>query len=1178
MNPLTNEKPPELAGTEGTEYESLTPILTTVDSRMQGVDEDSFQKLLNQYHPAIVELQRLGYRTGDQVWLRLLLPKKMPQQDALKRGLAFKPDPKNEPKKIVPIPIDGYLTLNGDRATFTRVYKVSGRTRLEPNGLGYLRDLNNKGYGVYLVVNPGGRSDEEITECRSLFYEVDDLSKDEQWTALRRLEAKISAEASLVVETAKSLHVYFMLMQGLQNAEWMTYQQRLIQEQKSDRAIHNPSRLMRLSGFDHQKWDDENKQLISTPINNVQVRRGAIDIAAFDAVLPQWDESFWNPGAAKARAREAGENWQTIDFNAPHVERKPSSNSRELGFDMRDFAHYLDHFVESGRRGWDTCQCPVHGRDGTDHSNDSLHISHSTGSYVCHTRKAECNPKAIWKAALEIAKSRGFTPPDYREINRGQVKKLNKLTSADSSIARQINERYIPDTLPVPIGEKLVVIASAKGTGKTRYLSRIAAQTFNESRKVLSLVHRQSLVEAMSKVLGIESIYDTKGKGEDAGRSRDVAQALGLAQCVNSMRGKKFDPNAWRNATIILDEFMQVLFHALDNDTCQAHRVEILQCLNTVINNALSPETAGCVVISDADVSDVGIEFVKNISGRTDLKPWVLLNTYKLDGFTAYNYENFKDDSGRTVKGNDHWLTCLSKSIEAGEKNVVLTTAKGRKSRFSTVNLERYFKNKYPDKTVIVIDGDTTKQLDHPAFGCFDDGGEYFTTLLTTHDIVIMTSVVETGLSIDIKGYFNNVFGYFGGNLEANSVRQMLARVRESIPRHVFIAERGTGHGETDAKKIIEQTKTVSNSNLHQIFKAAIEEGAINTTFLDAAITAWATLTAKKNLESKEYRKTVLDGLENEGYIVLPAHDIDCQEVREIGREATDNKNESEEEDAIAIQEEELISEQVRDERSKSTTVASEKERRENRKRYLFDQYMVEPTAELHKKDLDGYKRQLQRQYYLSIGKEYLQARDRAVIESLTFNKVAWCPDIAKKCLGGEIWALQLINVLTLLEHDEIKSTDEWLIAWAEGVKNHADEIKIFLGITINPKHSPIQVASSILRKLGLKPQLDRKEGGRGKQVRVYTIDGLDDGRIDIFSQWKVRDKNVSANTVVSDSNSSIIDAHDYSSLVNQLVEWAERAAEFFRVEVVEGAIATIRSIVDDSLFSAPTSELCLAD
>jgi hypothetical protein len=308
----------------------------------------------------------------------------MPLAEQLKRGLAFEP----EPGKIFEIAIDGYLRIGAEKLTFTRLTRdltTGEKTQERGYPFHWLLQQNMKGYGVYLVVNPGGREDAEITECRSLFYECDGISKDEQWTKLRSLETLLGRKATRVVETRNSLHCYFALEESLTPEDFRQYQQRLIQQQDSDRAIFNPARLMRLAGFDHQKWHVETESLEPTPVRIVQASASTFSASDFDYLLPAWDPSRWEKKPNSDRANGS------------------PSDVTDTPYDIRNFASYLEG-GSSRRRGWDCYKCPVH--EGV--SDDSLHIESSSGAFKCH---AGCDSKAVYDAALKLAQARGYQIP-----------------------------------------------------------------------------------------------------------------------------------------------------------------------------------------------------------------------------------------------------------------------------------------------------------------------------------------------------------------------------------------------------------------------------------------------------------------------------------------------------------------------------------------------------------------------------------------------------------------------------------------------------------------------------------------------------------------------------------------------------------------------------------------------
>lgn len=340
------------------------------------------------------QLEILGYTSPkSRVRVRCFVAKGMPLDEQLKQGTAWRKDKKT----IIPIPIEGWLYPNG---AFVRLRKkrCGDKVELDSNGnpiwieaksyrdgIAYLRSLNTSGYGVYLIPNEGGGADADINRFPSLFYECDAVTKDEQWQRLRSLEAALGHSASLVIETRSSLHCYFALtFDNLLPYTWTQNQQRLIQRQDSDPAICNPARLMRLAGFDHQKWNSETNTLEQFPVRLVQESDRKFALDEFERVLPQWNSDRWS-------------RHQTND----RVKTSPTDNP----WDIRNFAHCLDGYQIDGRQGWDTGKCPAHNGQ----SDNSLHIEQSTGAYKCH---ANCDPKDIYHAALELARSRGYQLPE----------------------------------------------------------------------------------------------------------------------------------------------------------------------------------------------------------------------------------------------------------------------------------------------------------------------------------------------------------------------------------------------------------------------------------------------------------------------------------------------------------------------------------------------------------------------------------------------------------------------------------------------------------------------------------------------------------------------------------------------------------------------------------------------
>lgn len=347
-------------------------------------------------HPSFAEvvtqLHNLGYKTGGKVYIRALIPKLTPLEESLRRGMAWRTADGN----IAPMTKEGYLNLFDNHCTFTawkenKETGVWGASRSYSDGLAYLSQLNQQGYGIYLIVNEGGRLDPDITRCPALFYECDNVSKEEQFEKIDELTRE-GYQPSFVLETRNSLHTYFRTYEeGIDG--WRMMQQRLIQRQDSDKSIHNPNRLMRLAGFYHWQWNKETRQLEPFRLQIRLVTEALYRRSDFDDFLPAHD----------------ADRWQDDNKGQGFKDRGPTDPT-DNPWDIRNFAHYLDNYREDGRRRWGhTAKCPAH--NGT--ATDSLHIRRDNGGVECHG-SGNCDPKDIRAAALELAISRGYPVPARR--------------------------------------------------------------------------------------------------------------------------------------------------------------------------------------------------------------------------------------------------------------------------------------------------------------------------------------------------------------------------------------------------------------------------------------------------------------------------------------------------------------------------------------------------------------------------------------------------------------------------------------------------------------------------------------------------------------------------------------------------------------------------------------------
>ena len=105
--------------------------------------------------------------------------------------------------------------------------------------------------GLYLVVNGQGHDDRHVTQGRALFYEYDDIPLEDQ---LLSWQSKGLPEPTFQVKTRKSIHTYYVFTEPIPIAQWQVLQKDLLSLMDGcDKAIKNPSRVMRLAGTWHTK-------------------------------------------------------------------------------------------------------------------------------------------------------------------------------------------------------------------------------------------------------------------------------------------------------------------------------------------------------------------------------------------------------------------------------------------------------------------------------------------------------------------------------------------------------------------------------------------------------------------------------------------------------------------------------------------------------------------------------------------------------------------------------------------------------------------------------------------------------------------------------------------------------------------------------------------------------------
>lgn len=986
--------------------------------------------------------------THDPVHIRLFKPKHIPDTKARALGILY-------PRK-------GRLTqVNG-----TYEYTTNGG-KTYTDGLAYLHELNRQGYGVYFVPNPGGDKDSQITKAQCLWYECDDLPLDAQQQLLDDIEQALGCPSTLVIRTRKSLHCYFVLTASITPQQFRSYQKRLIRKQGADKANCNPARCMRLAGYNHVAWLDD--ELVTTPVTIVSQHDGHHSIDSFEAVLPQAP----TPTAKRKR---------TTTGNVAIATDATSAR------DARNFAHLLPGYENRG--DWTVFQCPVHTQDGQAHSTDSIHIYNPTGGVVAH---CGCELRKVIDTALKLAQCEGY--------------KYEAKLWIDSQEAIEIMERHVhhsSDRITTLLRSPLVGIRSNKGTGKTEFCKHIVAQVRAESgAPCVVLTHRIQLHKALSNRLALRAYGDE-------------------SLCLDSLHprsAKQFRAQNYPGALVVIDECCQVRDHLLAGTTdIHRHRQTVASELVQLLRNASH------VVILDADLDQATMNFFRDLMGLDIKQTTVLHNRAYAD---TYDYTVHRRQS-----------LVIDQAIEDvtnGGRIFFCCTAQQPTSRYSAQSLASHFSEQFPDKKFIAIDSITTHDSNHPAYDCADHINE----LVAKYDGVFATPSIETGVSIDVD-CFTGVYGIFNGCTQANAARQALARVRQPVPRHIYVAARGLNPqagGALTMEEVWENNSTACQRALGQLAQMGglaaqldcVDDDGIGSLFIDE----WARRIVCSNIERLDYAHTLCDGLDAEGHRcttmvrrITPAReqelleeiDLTCDQLVDAQCQAIV--------DALPISADtaQAISHKPERTRAESNSL---------RKYTLTKRYLAPITHEVAKLDFDDeWYGHLRLQYLMGLGKDYLSRHVHHSTHQLGTSAFSF--DVVDSC-SVELRAqlLDELGVSQLLNPDEVFTQHHPVVLdIAEVVWNQQSYIQHIMGFDSLPASKPVALVNKLLRTMGLTLTRQGKDvWSNGGAVAAYRFEPPTDGREEVFKRWLTRD---SLECATNESAASPSDTHTTAQILVQ--------------------------------------------
>lgn len=643
--------------------------------------------------------------------------------------------------------------------------------------------------------------------------------------------------------------------------------------------------------------------------------------------------------------------------------------------------------------------------------------------------------------------------------------------------------------IPFPVDARLIALIAPKGTGKTdaisRRIRRRAAASLENGRRVLLISHRVKLTQAFSTRTGIPSVYEiTSGKKDDS---------QGMSLCIQSLHPNSqaaFNADDWDNVDVYFDEVEQGLWELLNSETCKGSRVSIMRQLRSLIKETTSAHTSGSLTIADADLSNNSLDFILGIAEDENLVPWIVKSGYKGDD-TACQVSIYPS--------NIMLLSGAEQAIEAGKRLLVVTDSMEAKSMFGSTSLTERWATKYPDVSILTLDGLTTKILEGPAYSAM----EHLNAIAPKYQIIITSPVMETGISLDIRGHFDLVVGFFQGVIGENSVRQSLARLRDNVPRHIALPNRGLsfiGGGEMSSENLEVSQDKQAKAAISLIFDGTRSD--IDSSFCPTAVHAWASLAARQNAGMSAYREIVAEGLRIEGHQVSildkPADEFEKalqQEAKESMAEDRHTRLVSTAAEIIAADD---ISPAQLAKAEKSSIVKNLGEHYAVKKALLTRLYPeAELNTDLYILDSYGYHRKLKLHYALTMGNAFIKPADQLRIKDLmdgSNDGEIWALDVVRSTLSLKTATLKLLKIDELIQLSAISNASPEVLALAAKAWDNRAWLKGILGFTITAAEmeKPVLIAKKFLALVGWAAGKAQRVRMGGDQIRVYPLEQVD--------------------------------------------------------------------------------------
>jgi hypothetical protein len=671
-------------------------------------------------------------------------------------------------------------------------------------------------------------------------------------------------------------------------------------------------------------------------------------------------------------------------------------------------------------------------------------------------------------AAFESANQQALSLSHWKISQRFQNRLTRpaqvRLTTADLSTLKL---ESLPDS-------GIIGIASAKGTGKTKFLQSLES----EVEKVLSASHRIALGRNLCARLGLNWRGDLdKLEGNFISGS---GYTLRVGFCVDSLLA--IDPEKFRGCDLVLDEAVQVIRHLLTSSTCAkaGKRPALLARFQELI------QVARRVIAADADLDNVTLSYLQELrqSAENSEPIFLIRNDFQSEGYAV----TFIESTDRTAIAS-HLLNAIQEQ-KTGKVIFVATDNKG-----TSKALDAMIRKSFPEKRILVINSETSSGELERAFTESPDS----ILLAGLYDIIICSPSMATGLSIEAQQIITQVYGVFTGvSANDSDMAQALARVREPVDRIVWCAKTGTNYSRVSRSpnflKVKDDLQQTTSVTAHLI-RSGLRHELVSS--LDAYdyrsnphLNLFCRISADQNFSMLNLRDALLVRLRTEGNSVTVQTAESNPVIKLLLCEIREEMKLMDAETLVSADDLTIVQVLALEQKE----VTTPEEQRAIAKYHLKDFYGIESlTVEDVLWDNEGRRRSE------IVSLEALRSPQLATDRTIRAleKQFAWgkgvCPwDISTlelrramlEKLGLTALVDQMIKGWTWTKHD--------LKAFADLARQYKEQIKTVLHFTIHDRVSDTQIVHQLLCQFGLKFEQrvwsNFTPDHEGEKLRVYGL------------------------------------------------------------------------------------------